>query len=91
MERSTCDHRVTQKNGTLETPLKSAQVEGPVGQFPDSTSIPPLLFLCPSPHEVPPRCHGGIDYIYKFLVLLKDLGLWVLNLGGGGSEKRESI
>ena len=31
VERTTCDHRVTKKNGILGTPLKSTQMEAPVG------------------------------------------------------------
>lgn len=66
-------------------------MEIPLGEFPDSISIPTIgRFCAPFPHEVPLGCQGRIDYIRKFLVLLKDLGLWVLNLGGR-SERRKSV
>lgn len=83
-----CDHRLS-NNVILGIPLKT-RVEVAWGEFLVWRSLPVVGRLCaPSHREVPLRCQGRIAYVWMFVVLLRDLALWVLNFGVG-SEKRES-
>lgn len=59
-------------------------MEAPVGEFPDSISIPTIVGISvPLP---PWGASGRVDYIHKFLVLLR---LGPLGLGLGGKRFRK--